>query len=240
MRNRHALTCLLYTQALLIALVLLSTGPTVSAQAAPTRIMPLGDSITGSPGCWRALLWNRLQSSGYTNIDFVGTLGPQGCGVTYDGDNEGHGGYLVTNVANQDMLVPWLAATNPDIVLMHFATNDVWSSIPPTTILTAYSKLVNQMRANNPNMKIIVAQIIPLNPSTCTACAQRAIDFNATIPGWASSKSTAQSPIIVVDQWTGFNTATDTYDGVHPNDDGHRALADAILPTCRSLKLHTR
>jgi len=25
--------------------------------------MPLGDSITGSPGCWRAKLWTRLQSS---------------------------------------------------------------------------------------------------------------------------------------------------------------------------------
>jgi mannan endo-1,4-beta-mannosidase len=28
-----------------------------AARAAPTRIMALGDSITGSPGCWRALLW---------------------------------------------------------------------------------------------------------------------------------------------------------------------------------------
>ncbi|MEU8143733.1 hypothetical protein [Nonomuraea sp. NPDC048901] len=54
--------------------------------------MPLGDSITNSPGCWRALLWNRLQSTGYTDIDFVGTLPPQGCSVAHDGDNEGHGG----------------------------------------------------------------------------------------------------------------------------------------------------
>ena len=64
------------------------------AAVAPVKIMPLGDSITGSPGCWRALLWNRLQAAGFLNIDFVGTLPPQGCGVTYDGDNEGHGGYL--------------------------------------------------------------------------------------------------------------------------------------------------
>ncbi len=42
--------------------------------------MPLGDSITGNPGCWRALLWNRLQTNGFTNIDFVGTQPPPGCG----------------------------------------------------------------------------------------------------------------------------------------------------------------
>ena len=64
--------------ALLVVLGLLVVRP---AEAATVRIMPLGDSITGSPGCWRALLWNQLQSAGYTNIDFVGTLPPQGCGV---------------------------------------------------------------------------------------------------------------------------------------------------------------
>jgi hypothetical protein len=67
--------------ALIAALGLITMGPARQAQAAAVRIMPLGDSITGSPGCWRALLWNRLQSSGLTNIDFVGTLPPQGCGV---------------------------------------------------------------------------------------------------------------------------------------------------------------
>ena len=81
---------------------------TPASAATPVRIMPLGDSITGSPGCWRALLWNRLQSTGYTNIDFVGTLPPQGCGVAHDGDNEGHGGFLATNIANQNQLPGWL------------------------------------------------------------------------------------------------------------------------------------
>ncbi len=60
---------------------------TADAAAEPVRIMPLGDSITGSPGCWRALLWNQLQSAGHTDIDFVGTLPAQGCGVAHDGDN---------------------------------------------------------------------------------------------------------------------------------------------------------
>jgi lysophospholipase L1-like esterase len=213
--------------ALLAALLLAATFVAVRpAQAAdPVRIMPLGDSITGSPGCWRALLWNQLRNAGHTNIDFVGTLPPQGCGVGHDGDNEGHGGFLATNIANQNQLPGWLSATRPDIVVMHLGTNDVWSNIAPSTILTAFGKLVDQMRASNPNMKILVAKIIPMNPSNCPQCGQRAVNLNNAIPAWAGSKSTAQSPITVVDQWTGFNTATDTGDGVHPNNSGNQKIA---------------
>ena len=202
------------------------TACSSAATAAPMRIMPLGDSITGSPGCWRALLWQKLQQTGYTNIDMVGTLGPQGCSVPYDGDNEGHGGALVTTVADQNQLVGWLSATNPNIVMMHFGTNDIWSNRSTSQILTAYSKLVDQMRANNPAMKILVAKIIPVAPSSCAECPQRTIDLNAAIPAWAASKTTSASPITVVDQWTGWNAASDTSDGVHPNDIGIVKMSD--------------
>jgi lysophospholipase L1-like esterase len=235
MYKKYAFKSLVLFQVLLLAALMVGVNPVPSVRAAAVRIMPLGDSITGSPGCWRALLWNKLQSTGFTNIDFVGTLGPQGCSVPYDGDNEGHGGILATNMANQNQLPPWLAATNPDIIIMHLGTNDVWSNIAPATILTAFSTLVNQMRANNPNIKILVAQIIPMNPSTCPECAQRAIDFNAAIPAWAASKNTAQSPVTVVDQWTGFNTSTDTGDGVHPNDAGNQKISDKWYPPLSAL-----
>ncbi|MEV7970733.1 cellulose binding domain-containing protein [Sphaerisporangium sp. NPDC088356] len=221
--------------ALIGVLAYLVITPVLPARAATVRIMPLGDSITGSPGCWRALLWNKLAQGGYTGLDFVGTLPPQGCSVSYDGDNEGHGGALVTNVADQNQLPGWLSATTPDIVLMHFGTNDVWSNRPTATILAAYGKLVDQMRASNPNMKIVVAQIIPMNPSTCAECGQRAVALNAAIPGWAASKTTAQSPIVVVDQWTGFSTASDTYDGVHPNSTGDQKMADKWYPALTRL-----
>ncbi len=211
-----------------VATVLFLT--TTPAEAAATRIMPLGDSITGSPGCWRALLWNRLQSTGYTNVDFVGTLPPQGCAVAHDGDNEGHGGFLATNVASQNQLVGWLAATRPDVVLMHFGTNDVWSNIPPSTILSAFTTLVGQMRASNPAMRILVAKIIPMAPSNCADCGQRAVAFNNAIPAWAAATSTQQSPVVVVDQWTGFSTSADTYDGVHPNASGDQKMSDKWYP----------
>ncbi len=218
----------------ILVAALLALHQATPARAAAVKIMALGDSITGSPGCWRALLWNKLIANGFTNFQPVGTLPPAGCANDIANDNhEGHGGFLATNIANQDQLVPWLAATNPDIVLMHLGTNDSFSATNTLDmILAAYTKMVGQMRANNPNMKILVAQIIPMYTATtqCTDCYQRVIALNAAIPGWASGLSTAQSPITVVDQWTGFDTTTDTGDGIHPNDLGIQKMANKWYP----------
>jgi lysophospholipase L1-like esterase len=215
-----------------IAVILFFSVASISlVSGAPTKIMCLGDSITGSPGCWRALLWQKLENNGYTNIDFVGTLPPQGCGFTYDGENEGHGGIWATQIVSGNQLPPWLAATTPDIILMHLGTNDVWNTtIPTATIIAAFDTMVNQMRVSNPNMKILVAQILPMNPTGCSLCPQGAIDLNNAIPGWAAGKTTSQSPIVVVDQWTGFNSATDSSDGVHPNDAGNQKICDKWYP----------
>src|SRR5512147_1449045 len=100
-RSTRSAALVIPIAALLCAAQLVVAHSASSAEAAAaTRIMPLGDSITGSPGCWRALLWQKLVNNGYTNIDFVGTLPAQGCGFTYDGENEGHGGILGTNMAD--------------------------------------------------------------------------------------------------------------------------------------------
>lgn len=222
-------------KAALVAVVALvatfiAVRPAASA-AAPVRVMPLGDSITAGPGCWRAYLWDRLQRTGYTDIDFVGTQSGGGCAVPLDPDHEGHGGFSATGIADQNQLPPWLAAANPDIVLMHLGTNDMWGGhIPTDNKITALTKLVGQMRANNPNMKIIVAQIIPMGANACATCPADVMAFNDRIPAWAAGLTTAQSPITVVDQWTGFDTATDTGDGVHPNDAGFRKMADRWYP----------
>ncbi|THV40179.1 cellulose binding domain-containing protein [Glycomyces buryatensis] len=195
--------------------------------AEAVSIMPLGDSITGSPGCWRGNLWDLLTQAGH-EVDFVGSLS-QACNPAgSDPDHEGHGGFQVTqSVANGDVR-SWLEQNTPDVLMMHFATNDVWSNIPPAQILDAYTTLVADLRELNPDAIILVAQIIPLEPDPsggCTDCPQRAIDFNAEIPAWAAEQTTEESPITVVDQHTGWVPADDTYDGVHPDEDGYVKMA---------------
>lgn len=225
----------LYTvlAALLIAVAFVAARPALSATA-PVRIMPLGDSITAGPGCWRAMLWHQLQLSGYTNIDFVGSVSDGGgCnpGYTYDWDHEGHGGYAATGIADNNQLPPWLDAAKPDIVLMHLGTNDMWGHFISTdTKLAAFTKLVGQMRANNPNMKILVAAIIPMSAAACSTCPADIVEFNNALPAWAAGLTTAQSPVTIVDQWTGFDAVADTVDGVHPNNTGFQKMADRWYP----------
>ncbi|MEV4513828.1 cellulose binding domain-containing protein [Dactylosporangium sp. NPDC049525] len=219
--------------AALVAVTFVVARPAMSA-AAPVRIMPLGDSITAGPGCWRAKLWQRLQTSGYTNVDFVGGVSDGGgCnpGYAYDFDHEGHGGYSATGIADNNQLPSWLSAARPDVVLMHLGTNDMWGGyIPLATKLAAFTKLVGQMRANNPAVKVVVAQIIPMSAGACATCPADVVALNAAIPGWAAGLTTAQSPVVVADLWTGFDAVADTGDGVHPNDAGFTKMANAWFP----------
>jgi lysophospholipase L1-like esterase len=229
-----------YLASWLIAVV--ACGVTAEALAqVPVRIMPLGDSITAGPGCWRAFLWNQLQAAGYTNIDFVGSVQGGGCnsGSAYDVDHEGHSGFSATGIADNNQLPPWLSAARPDVVIMHLGTNDMWGgSIPLANKLNAITKLVGQIRANNANIKIVVAQIIPMSPSNCPTCAVDVVAFNDALPNWAASLTTAQSPIFLADVWTGFDVVADTYDSVHPVTSGFVKMANRFFPAV-ALALNT-
>ena len=108
-------------------------------------------------GCWRALLWRKLQTAGIANTKFVGTLPAQGCGFTYDGANEGHGGILATGIVSNNQLPDWLSQTKPDVVMMHLGTNDVWNNRSPDNITAAFGTMVDQMRSSKPTMKILVS-----------------------------------------------------------------------------------
>lgn len=54
--------------------------------------------------------------------------------------------------------------------------------------------------------------------------------LNKAIVPWAQSKNTTDSPIWVVDQYTGFSGSSDLRDGVHPNDSGDTKMANVWYP----------
>jgi len=204
-----------------------------SGVIAQLKIMPLGDSITQF-GCWRAYLWQRLEQEGLTkNIKFVGSQQSRtNCSnIQYDTQHEGHAGFQITNIVNQGMAVSWLAATKPDIVMVHLGTNDVNMGKSMPDIMSAFTKLIEQIRQSKPTMKIIVAKIIPLRNN-----GGKVVELNKQIGAIVPPKTTPTSPITLVDCWTGFDAGPDTKDGVHPSDSGdkkmvkcfHSALVEAI------------
>jgi hypothetical protein len=49
-------------------------------------------------------------------------------------------------------------------VLFHFGTNDAWNNIAPQTILKSFGVVVDEFCARNPNVWVLVAQSIAMNP----------------------------------------------------------------------------
>ncbi|KAF2668763.1 hypothetical protein BT63DRAFT_361714, partial [Microthyrium microscopicum] len=175
--------------------------------------------------CWRADLWDELKQLGATDYHFVGTQKSMGCsGRKFDGAHEGYPAIKATTAESGPASMggkPWdqrplntiLATIKPDISLILLGVNDMAFGGKPAKITAAFSKLVDQMRANKPTMQIIVAKIPPMKLAKVDA-------LNAEIAVWAPKKSTAESPITVVDCFTGYDASADNSDGVHMNAKG--------------------
>jgi acyl-CoA thioesterase-1 len=208
------------------------SGAARNARSEPWRIVLLGDSITEQT-CTSQLLWQNLNESGAKSFDLVGTRhSEQDCGVEgADRDNEGHSGYRATDMVDDGPhaaeLSAWCSADKSDVVLMHLGTNDIsQASLPTATILSSFSKILKSLRAVQPKVTVFVAQIIPMNVGNCNDCPTEVHDLNQQIPAWAASESHKDSPVYVVDQHSGFDTTQDTRDGVHPNPQGSKKMAD--------------
>jgi acyl-CoA thioesterase I len=194
------------------------------------KIMPLGDSITeGSQGhaSYRFWLWKKLELAGY-QADFVGSR----TGVYYSGgapnqgpplyadfdtQHEGHSGWRTDQVLAQ--IGSWTPTYQPDVVLLHLGTNDMLQSHTVTETITRLGQIIDTIRVSRPNVKFAMAKIIPSR-----VLNQNIQALNAQIPALAASKNTAQSPVVLVDQYAGYDAFTDNYDEYHPNARGENKM----------------
>jgi lysophospholipase L1-like esterase len=192
-------------------------------------------------------LYQDLRTAGHTNFTFIGSvINNQSCGVTSPAGGfhtEGHSGLKVVTETNNGDVSTWFKANPPDIVVMHFATNDVWGNGDSTTadnIISAYTTILTQLRAVNPNAIMFVAQIIPVNPSANGCSSSKPCNYEATadslIPAWATSHSTTASPVIAVNLESIFSngyyasSASGSYtsDGVHPTLTGSQPMGSTM------------
>ena len=202
--------------------------------AAVTRIFPLGDSITrGKVNHWsyrRNLEASLLGAN--CPFDLVGKqLGPgSGPGLPLvDRDHEGHSGFRTDQILAG--LSSWLPGNVPDWTLLHVGTNDVLQGRSIAAARANISGIIDRLRQANPNVGILLAQVIPNLPSNEAAVAA----LNDAIVSLAAEKDLPSvSPVIVVDHYSGYSTFTHNYDQIHPNDSGEAMMAgrwfEALLP----------
>jgi lysophospholipase L1-like esterase len=200
----------------------------VGASTASVSILPLGDSIThGGDGdggvlypTYRAWLYQDLRALGY-DVDFVGSLNLPAAPAGSDPDNEGHAAYTAGQVLGE--LPSWLEKfPPPQVALVHLGTNDVLGSVPASQTVADLAAIVGVLRSRNPSMTILVAQIIPTSVAPTN---ERIRALNLEIAGLVAL-STDQSPVVVVDQYTGFDIDADLQKGgVHPTTSGEKRMA---------------
>lgn len=180
-----------------MAYCILALAVAVRAGAAePLRIMPLGDSITvgytDNPAWnhpfefgYRSGLYTRLTSAGY-DFQFVGSstepapiFGDPTHGGTVSptidlrqlsqNGNRGYGAAFIPWLTSQ--VAGWLAADDPDVILMMIGINGISASSPGQL-----ETLVSTIVAAKPEAHLVVAQITPLSSYN-----QHLFDYNTYI-----------------------------------------------------------
>lgn len=200
------------------------------------RIMIVGDSISAGPGCYKKFLDQNLKENQITNYEFVGEYDDDcGGGIRHSAVSCTTSGqytqatFTVPNCFAGETfpgMSTLVASHNPDLILLQLGVNDVWSGGADINgILANYETLVEQARAHNPNVVVVVAQIHKIITDNCsnaasTANAEALID---AIPDWAAGLSTDSSPILTADLWTNSDPH-EADDCVHPNDAGAKRM----------------
>ncbi|MGC4175558.1 GDSL-type esterase/lipase family protein [Demequina sp.] len=222
-----------------VALTALGLGAPALATPAPeretVRVMFVGDSLTGSPGCWRAPVWVSLTDAGY-DLEMVGINTVNECGdVTntigsaWDPDNTGIGGATSTRAWVKLARDKVLEQYQPQVIVQLLGTNDLLGGSSADAVLEQYDKLLELYRDYNPSVTVVVGTPPPIDSGVC-GCDAAQSALAATLPGWAQGVSTAESPVFDADLSSGFDPAVDTDDGIHPNDSGNAVLAAAWTP----------
>jgi lysophospholipase L1-like esterase len=217
--------------------------PQPSVEAAPdtapndgTRILVIGDSITGNPGCWRAYMWRDLTDAGY-EINMVGTRHDDECGgltnaagAAWDPDNTGISGITTSGMSVRVGRDGLLQRTTPEAVVMMLGTNDLMSGDDAERIMGQYEFMVDVIRRDMPEGPIVIAAPPPIAEDRCPGCQAIVDELEAGLGAWAEAKSTPDSPVFAVVHSEAFSAGTDMHDGIHPTDSGEVLIAAAITP----------
>jgi lysophospholipase L1-like esterase len=237
------------TVVLMFIISLMVATPISPAQSVP-KIMCLGDSITdgfGGFASYRYHLWRDLQASGVA-VDFVGPRSLTGYNIEYapgvrpdtgqfgyynefwalfDRDQAGFSGATTGELETR---VSQLAMDYfPDIVLIHAGGNDIARIQSPLNPLVVAEQnlrdIISLFRQHNPAIKVLLSTNIPRGDDP--VWANLVPQLNVRIAMIASQMNTTQSPVRLVDMFTGYDLNSMMQgDRLHPNTAGEQFMAD--------------
>jgi lysophospholipase L1-like esterase len=200
--------------------VILDSGARTVVPRLPSRIIEfVGDSITvGQRSSKQALtaygwLVGERLGAGHTQIAVGGAcLYPASDGCVGMSERFLRTG-LAANAPNWDF-----SRYQASAVVINLGTNDVGHSVTSAQFRGAYVTLLRNARAKYPNATIFAMQTFRKRYIAETQAAVKTV----------TDAGDTKVRYINTDGW--INEATDTVDNVHPNDTGHRKIADRLAP----------
>ena len=213
------------------SLLLFSTGG--CEESRPTRIMPLGDSITNGTGRqsgYRSKLYADLTAAGY-EIDFVGSQQTNPSPGLPDPDHEGHPGFNIDNILNGWKSYPgvnvWLGPDgyDPDIILLLIGGNDVGEQRDfehaPDRLDALITRISNKKTGLKPGAHLIVSRI---TPRAAKPNDHHTRWYNEQLDIVVARHIALGEKITLVDCYQPLEPA-DLADGVHPTQSGYNKIA---------------
>ncbi len=210
---------------LALALALVPAGTSAAQSPAPViRVMPLGDSITWGVGSattssYRLPLYGLVAAQSRYSVQFVGS---QASGSLPDPSNEGHSGYVISQI--RAGIDDWMAGARPDIVMLHIGINDLNNGVDVANAPARLADLVNRIYADKPGVTVILLGLIPTTPGLQAQVAT----YNAQAQGLAATEQQAGDKFRYVDPPA--LTPAQFNDNLHPDDAGYQAMAQALFP----------
>jgi hypothetical protein len=215
---------------------------------AQVRILPYGDSVTtfGSApeSSYRYWLYTDLTDAGFVlgdNFVFVGTdSGTQDGPPANDWPAEqfsGNEGWSSGEAA--DAAAGVASATQPDVVLLDFGSNDynASQSVKDTLAQTRANidAIIQAFAAQNANVTILLARPTPwvVTPDSPPGTKQFMSGLSGAVAKAAADERKAGVNVILVNIRGGFNARKDTKDGSHPNIRGEQKIANKYFQTLK-------
>jgi len=203
---------------------------TAYGQVPPTRILPLGDSITdgGGSGSYRKKLYQLLTAAGY-NVDFIGNQLDNPAALP-DSNHEGHSGWTIRQIdAN---ITGWLnAITDPDVILVHIGTNDFGTNDDTTNAIHRLDALVTKMATLRPFAHIVVTNLMVRNePQNSQIQSQ----FNPYVQDLVAAQAALGRRVTFLDMRSAV-PLSEMPDQLHPNQAGNDHMAGAWFPAIQAV-----
>jgi lysophospholipase L1-like esterase len=251
-RNLFARVLTGFGLALIISSSLLLTPAPTAVADGPVKVLIVGDSITSGVNgdyTWRYRLAREFGRQ-HVPVDFVGShtwpyVAVGFSSATYADPNFDHdhfatGGALLRSQATQ--IRHEVTTQQADVVVLATGLNDLIHGATVAQTLGYLSSFIDNVRAANPDAKIIVSPVLTINRDN-PGINPKIIDYDNHAATLVRGKNTTVSPVTVAptrDGWTANPKTGYVQDGIHLTPRGDFFVAYRIAEAFKALGVLTQ